>query len=459
MSAPSLSAMADPLAERLPPFDEEAERAVLGTGLVHNESLDLAHSLVGPEDFRLEGHARIYRAMLDMRAEGRPIDVLTLKNELATRGDLEQCGGLPYLALLFDGYWQSATVEEYARTVAEKSRLRRLIALCQDQLSDLYRQRRTSEQVAAALQDGALDALGARGGRAFQPLRVLAPATWEAIQQRSTAGAMPGTPTGYYAIDNHTAGGPAPGDLWYVAARPKVGKTAWLGNVALNASYRGHSVAFASLEMPTEQIVLRLYAIKSGIDLMALRTGVLEDAHQEALTEAMGWLSELPLDIADARTLGDCTVRSLTLHLRRLMADLKRQGKSLGLVAIDQLNKIAPERHGSLYETTTAASTGLKQMALALNVPVICLHQLNRNIEREDREPRLDDLRDSGATEADADLIAFLHREGADQDLDPTATYPVHFIAKVQRNGPPFRLKLRLEGRTTRFLEEETHYA
>jgi replicative DNA helicase len=445
--------------DRLPPQNIEAEQSVLGAIIQDRGAYDTVSSVLKADDFYREPHQKLYTVICDLMERDGKVDIVTLSEELRNRGILDAVGGLAYIMVLLDSAILSHNTELHAAIVREKASLRTLIECSTESATECYSPEAEADVIASRLQDRLLHALGSRTTRAFRPMRELAPETWEAIVQRMQSEGAPGTPTGYRLIDNQTAGGPARGELWYVAARPKVGKTAWLGNVAINAAHRGKSVAFVSLEMPTEQIMLRLYAMKANLNILALRTGDLTDQDLPMLTEAMGWLSELPLYIADARDLGDRSVRGISHHLRRLRFDLNRAGQTLDLVGLDQLSKIKPARDRSIYENTTAASNDLKGLAMDLDVPVICLHQLNRSIEKEDREPRLDDLRDSGATEADADLVAFLHREGADRDLDPDATYPVHFIAKVQRNGPPFRIKLRLEGRTTRFLEEDLHYA
>lgn len=423
---------------RLPPQSIEAEQAVLGAILLDPRALDRAVEIVGSDDFYRDAHRKIFRAMLALHQRSEPVDLLTLSQELAAEGVLEAVGGTSYLAQLAEQVPTAANLAYYARIVREKSVLRQIIQVSTelgaraydarpgevDDFLDQVEQRimeiseqRTRPQF-SNMSDLMLDAVGAV----------------ESLYQRGEM--ITGVPTGFTDLDRLTAGF-QPSDLIIVAARPAMGKTAFALNVAVNAAQkRGVGVAIFSLEMSKLQLAMRMLCAEARVNSQLMRTGYLTKLDYPKIIAAAQKLSTLPIYIDDTPGL---SLLELRAKARRLKRD---QEAKLGMVIVDYLQLMrGHERSDSREQEISSISRGLKALAKELDVPVVALSQLNRQVEsRSDRRPMMADLRESGAIEQDADVILFLFRPWVyDKDEDE---HLAEVIIGKQRNGPTDKVLL-----------------
>jgi len=423
---------------RLPPQSIEAEQAVLGAILLDPRALDRAVEIVGADDFYRDAHRKIFRAMLALHQRSEPVDLLTLSQELAAEGVLEAVGGTSYLAQLAEQVPTAANLAYYARIVREKSVLRQIIQVSTelgaraydarpgevDDFLDQVEQRimeiseqRTRPQF-SNMSDLMLDAVGAV----------------ESLYQRGEM--ITGVPTGFTDLDRLTAGF-QPSDLIIVAARPAMGKTAFALNVAVNAAQkRGVGVAIFSLEMSKLQLAMRMLCAEARVNSQLMRTGYLTKLDYPKIIAAAQKLSTLPIYIDDTPGL---SLLELRAKARRLKRD---QEAKLGMVIVDYLQLMrGHERSDSREQEISSISRGLKALAKELDVPVVALSQLNRQVEsRSDRRPMMADLRESGAIEQDADVILFLFRPWVyDKDEDE---HLAEVIIGKQRNGPTDKVLL-----------------
>ena len=441
--------MADVItAERTLPHSLEAEKSVLGAILIHNEAFNHAAELIDSRDFFRDAHRRIFYKMVALSERGHAIDFITLKEELARAGDLEEVGGPAYIASLADGVPRSANVEYYARIVKEKATLRNLIHSASKILTEAYE----AEQEPDILLDEAERAIFSiaedRIRAGFVPLRDLVHdsfATIEKLQQ--TKGAVTGVPSGFYDLDEMTTGF-QPGDLVVVAARPSMGKTSLVLNIAQHVgTATSMTVGFFSLEMSKEQLFMRMLTSEARIDAHRFRTGHLSEKDYGRLSHALGTLAEARVFIDDAASIGVLEMRA---KARRLKAE-----HGLDLLVIDYLQLMQGRgRFESRQQEVSAISRSLKGLAKELGVPIIALSQLSRAPEgRTDHRPQLSDLRESGAIEQDADLVLFIYRpEVYEKDeTKPEDQGIAEIIIGKQRNGPIGSVKLSFLTQYTRF--------
>jgi replicative DNA helicase len=430
------------------PHNLDAEKSVLGAILIHNEAFNHAAELIDSRDFFRDAHRRIFDKMVALSERGSAIDFITLKEELSRGGDLDEVGGPAYIAALADGVPRSANVEYYARIVKEKSTLRNLIHSANKILAEAYE----AEQEPDLLLDEAERSIFAiaddRIRSGFVPLRVLVQsgfATIEKLQQ--SKGKVTGVPSGFHDLDEMTTGF-HPGDLVVVAARPSMGKTSFVLNVA---QYVGTNttmtVGFFSLEMSKEQLFLRMLTSEARIDAHRFRTGFLGEKDYGRLSHALGTLSEARVFIDDTASIGVLEMRA---KCRRLKAE-----HGLDLVIIDYLQLMQGRgRFESRQQEVSAISRSLKGLAKELSCPVIALSQLSRAPEgRSDHKPQLSDLRESGAIEQDADLVFFIYRPEVydKEETKPEDQGIAEIIIGKQRNGPIGSVKLSFLNQFTRF--------
>jgi replicative DNA helicase len=426
------------------PFDLDAERATLGSMLLQRDAIIAVDGWLAPDHFYLEQHAWVYEAMVACYRRRVPPDLATISDELRRRDQLELIGGLPYLIELANAVPTAVHVEYYGRIVERTAVLRRLIG-AGGQIAALGFVE--DDELAATLDraQAALDAVATRpGANEFVPLRDVADDYFAYIQARTTQGVeLVGVPTGYVDLDA-VLGGLARGAFHILAARPGVGKTALSLSIAYNAARQGHRVGIVSLEMSREQLGQRLLAMHTGLDLQRLRLGQVRDAELPGLLAALAELAELPIAIED--TAGQ-TVAELRAKARRLQA---KGGLDLLIVDYIQLLQGANAREGRVQEVS-AISRGLANLARELDVPLLALSQLSRNVEgRATHVPMLSDLRDSGSLEQDASVVMFIYREELyDRESDKQGIAEIH-IAK-HRQGPTGVVPLRFDAATTRF--------
>jgi replicative DNA helicase len=433
---------------KIPPHSLEAESAVLGGVLLDNTALDRVAEILSADEFYREAHRKIYRAALDLSQRSEPIDLLTLTEMLKTRGELAEIGGAAYVSELADRALSAANIQYHARIVREKAILRALIATCAEIVSRGYEAReevhrfvdeaeQSIYQIAEKKTRGSFTRVGDMITETFRQIEVL----YERKEM------VTGVPTGYVELDRMTAG-LQPSDLIIVAGRPSMGKTSFCLNIAEHVAIeKGIGVAVFSLEMSKEQLVLRLLCSQGRVDLSKVRTGYLAQKDFPRLAEAAGRIHDAPIYVDDTPAL---TVLELRAKARRLK---RMKEANLGLIVVDylQLMRGSGTRDESREQEISQISASLKALAKELKVPVIALSQLNRQVEsRNPPKPRMADLRESGAIEQDADVIAFIYRDEVYNPQTRDAGIAEILIAK-QRNGPVGDVRLAFRSEFTRF--------
>jgi replicative DNA helicase len=431
---------------KLPPQNIEAEESVLGGILIENSALDRALEFVGPDDFYREAYRKIMRAMIDISQRSEPIDLVTLSEELTRRGELQGIGGAIVLAELADKVPTAANVGYYAKIVREKSILRSLITTATEIVTRGYE---SGGGNIDEFLDEAEHKIFEISERKVQPaffrirdIMVHSMNTIEQLYERKEL--VTGVPTGFIDLDRLTAG-LQPSDLIILAGRPSMGKTAFALNIAENCAMAAKvGVALFSLEMSKEQLVLRMLCSEARVDQSKVRAGFAADRDFPKLAMAASRLSEAPIYIDDTPALS-------ILELRGKARRLKRDPTSnLGLIVIDYLQLMRGHNADNREQEISSISRSLKALAKELNVPVVALSQLNRQVEtRADKKPIMADLRESGAIEQDADVIGFLYRPIV-YDKSAEERYAEVIIAK-QRNGPIGNVPLTFMSEYTRF--------
>ena len=418
--------------ERVPPQNLEAEQSVLGAMLIDRDAVITVTNALQPEDFYAEKHQQIYAAVFAIFGRGEPVDLITVQDELRKRGHLEDVGGLTYLTSLVNLVPTTANVQQYAAIVEQKATLRRLQNVARKIVDDCY----GTEDMEATLVDAEKSVFAVtqrRGAKGYIHLKDALVAAYGHLEFLYTSkGTTTGVTTGFRDLDQMTSG-LQPSDMIIVAARPSVGKTAFTLNIARNAAILGGAkVMFFSLEMGAEQLALRLLASEAAVDGHKLRTGALTDQDWVRLGSALGTLSESGIFIDDTP---NCPLPDLRAKARRCALE-----HGLDMIIIDYLQLMSiPQRPGAQanrQQEISEISRSLKQLARELKVPVIALSQLSRSVEqRQDKRPMLSDLRESGAIEQDADMVAFLYR---DDYYDPESEKKnmVEVIVAKHRNGP-----------------------
>lgn len=466
-----------PVGGRVPPHDLDAEAAVLSSVLLSVEAFDQACELLRPEHFYSDANRRIFEAVVELQAQNRPVDIVSVATWLRDRERLQQVGGTPYLAQLTDATPAIAHVEAHARVVREKWRLRQLIATCQRFAGEGYGDCGDVQLFVDRAEQAIFDIARVPEATAVRPVKEAVHGAFDLIVAASKRGeGITGIPTGFNLIDRRTAG-LHDGDLYVVAGRPGMGKSAFALNIAVNVAMPrrvttaepddpyaagdveqpGYGVAVFSLEMPREQLASRLLASEARVDASRIRSGHIRNEDWNKLTDAAARIGRLPVWLDDTPAL---TLLDLRAKVRRLKAEIGRgtgeqpRAQRLGLVVIDYLQLMQGRRDaGNREQEISELSRGLKQLAKEMQVPVIALSQLNRSVETrttKDKRPQLSDLRESGAIEQDADTILFIYRDEYYSAESPDRGIAEIIIAK-QRNGPTGKVKTRFSAEFTRF--------
>ncbi len=398
----------------VPPQHIEAEESLLSAILVDNTALLEVVEILAPADFYRTAHQRIFAAMTDLFNRGEPVDAVTLSNTLKEKGQLEAIGGAAYLARLLDAVPLAVNAQHYARIVHDKAVLRRLIEKSNAIAKRCFQEQGGTEEIIDFAEAAIFEITDKQARQAFYPLSKLIDHSIDFLEEKQkNKSLVTGVPTGFTLIDNLTSG-LQNSDLIILAARPSMGKTALALNIARNAAVdAGVPVAVFSLEMSKEQLSLRLLCAEARIDSSRLRSGFFSMEDWERLTDAAGVLTNAPIFIDDSASLSAMEVRA---KARRLKMD-----KNIGLIVIDYLQlmqgRVGAERRDL---EISEISRALKALAKEINLPVIALSQLNRMLEqRNDKRPRLSDLRESGALEQDADVVAFIYRDEVYNKEDP----------------------------------------
>ena len=450
----------DPFRDRRPPYSEEAETAVLGAVLLSRDALAKATEFVDETMFFREGHRLLFRAMRMLEQQGNVIDPLTLSDELARQGDLVRAGGKEHINLLIDAVPTAANVEYHAKIIREKALLRRLIEVSTTIVQEAFDGRATAADLLDKAEHRILQVSQQRGVEGFVRIKNLLWPAMEKIDALMQAGGdVTGVPSGFSDLDKLTLGF-QPSDLIIVAARPSMGKTALVLNIAQYVALeREIPVAVFSLEMSKESLATRMLASEGLIDAQKLRSGRLSTEEYQRLSRAAGLLISAPIYIDDSAGLNLLELRS---RARRVKVE-----HDVKLVVVDYLQLIqGPADSESRQQEISAISRSLKILAKELAVPVVALSQLSRAPEQrtgENRRPQLSDLRDSGAIEQDADLVMFIYRQEMyeqpyDEQGNPRALSdgtPIEGLAELivakQRNGPTGNVKLFFHKHYTRF--------
>jgi replicative DNA helicase len=445
-----VAAQTDDVLRRLPPQNIEAEQSVLGAVLLENEAINQALEILTADDFYRETHREIFRAMMDLSDHNQPVDAITLTDALRTKSVLEQVGGPAYIAELADSVPTAANVAHYARIVREKAVLRSLATIATDIASSAYEANANVDEFLDTAEHRIFEISERRIKPSFHTMPELTRESLRILERLyENRELVTGVPTGFKDLDTLTAG-LQPSDLIVIAARPSMGKTALALNICAYAAMDAEpkrGVAFFSLEMSKEQLVLRMLCSEARVDSAKARAGYLSERDFPKLAQAAARLSEANIFIDDS---SDTTAITLKAKCRRLARD---KSNNLGLVLVDYLQLMRSARPGESREKEIAEiSRSLKALAKELKVPVIALSQLNRQVEtRPDRRPLLADLRESGAIEQDADVIAFIYREEMYKGKDSKEAGVAEIIVAKQRNGPTDTVKLTYLSQYTRF--------
>ncbi len=421
----------------VPPHSNEAEVSVLGAMLQDGTAVLRAMELLTADDFYSAEHQELFKVMTELNQAHSPIDLVTMHAELARRGTLEGVGGLEALMRILNAVPATANAKAYIDIVREKSTLRKLIGACQKISAECYRQQNPVPDTLAAAEKAIFDIVMNRAdGEALQPLGEVMLRTFDQIEELAKLkGAIAGVPTGFIDLDNLLTGLHG-GELIVVGARPSMGKTSFAMNIASHASLnQGKKVAVFTLEMPREQIAMRMLCSDARVDMQKVRKGTLSNDDWIRLAKSMTPMSAAPMYIDDTAGITPSQLRS---RCRRLMMD-----KGLDLIVLDYLGLMrADGRVENRQLEVSEISRQLKAIALDLKIPVVACAQLSRaNKDRQDKRPVLSDLRDSGSIEQDADVVMFLHREEYyNKDTEDKNIGEV-IIAK-QRSGPLGTVKL-----------------
>ena len=431
--------------QKVPPHDAEAETAVLSSMFIDKEAVSTAIEVLSADDFYRPDNKAVFECCCELYSSGSPIDVITVKNKLEEKGVFEQLGGIGFVAKIASSVGSSVNVKHYAEIVKDKSTLRRHIKKCNDVSRQCYEGEADINAVIDQAEKGIFNVSEGRNTGDGRHIRDIAVSAFEKIEDiYKNKGKLTGVPTGFVDFDAKTAG-LQKSDLILLAARPSMGKTAFALNIAQNAAVRHNvPVAIFSLEMSEEQLVNRMLCSEAMIDAQKLRTGELEDDDWPKLIQALGPLSRSEIYIFDTPGASPMDVRS---KCRKLKME-----KGLGLILIDYLQLMNGDgKNDSRQQEISAISRALKGVARELQVPVIALSQLSRACEqRSDHRPMLSDLRESGAIEQDADVVAFLYRDEY-YFPDTEAKNQAELIIAKQRNGPTGTVNLAWLGQYTKF--------
>ncbi|NLN40753.1 MAG: replicative DNA helicase [Clostridiales bacterium] len=437
---------------RMPPHNMEAEQSVLGCMLLDKESVATATDFLDSDDFYADAHKEIFDSMVEIYDRGEPVDLVTVTEQLRQRGTLEAVGGVAYLSDLSMAVPSTANIKYYVDIVEEKAILRRLIAACNEIIKQSYEAREEIDLIIDHAEKSIFQITQRNTASDFEPIKTVLLDTYAKIEELSkNKGKIIGVPTGFHDFDQKTSG-LQPSDFILVAGRPSMGKTSFVLNIAQYAAIRANvPVAIFSLEMSKDQLVQRMLSAEANVELQKIRTGDLSEEDWIKLVEAAGPLSQAPIYIDDTPGISVMEMRS---KARRLKLE-----KGLGMIIIDYLQLMSGRgRAESRQQEISEISRSLKALARELGVPVVTLSQLSRAPEaRTDHRPMLSDLRESGAIEQDADLVAFLYRDEY-YNPDTEKKNIAEVIIAKQRNGPTGTVELVWLGQYTKFANyEKTH--
>jgi len=431
---------------KVPPHNMEAEQAILGGILINNDAMNQIMDILSPDCFYREAHSCLFKGMIDLYNNNEPIDLITLSQHLREKNLLTKAGGTDYLTALVDAISTSAGIGSHAEIVRDLYVRRRLLTQCSAISESCFHGWQGTDELLDLAEQSIFDIAEEKVGEGFTSMDNVIKESFKKLESVAEHdGFITGVPTDFTDLDRLTAG-LQPSDLIIIAGRPSMGKTALALNIGYNAAKRTRKgVAIFSLEMSKMQLGMRLLGFAAQINATKLRTGTLRDTDWTNLTHAASHLAELPMFIDDTSAL---SVLEMKARCRRLL-----KKNELALVIIDYLQLVQGRRSAESRQVEISEiSRALKALAKDLNVPVMSISQLNRKVEdRPNKRPQLADLRESGAIEQDADVIAFIYR---DEMYHPT-TEENRNVAEInlakQRNGPTGYFKLTFQQEFTRF--------
>ena len=424
--------MDEALIKRVPPHSIEAEQSVVGAMLMDRDAITTASELICGDDFYQKAYGVIFDSVVELFNEGKPVDLITLQNRLKEKDVPEEISSLEFVRDLLAAVPTSANVKYYAEIVAEKSTLRKMIKMNEEIANACYLAKEPVEAIMERTEKKVFELVQNRNTGDYVPIKQVVLNALEKIEKSSKSkGTVTGIPTGFIDLDYKTSG-LQPSDLILVAARPSMGKTAFVLNIAQHVAFRqNRTVAIFSLEMSKEQLVNRLFSLESYVDAQLLRTGNLKDSDWEKLIEGAGIIGRSNLIIDDTPGISISELRS---KCRKYKLE-----HNLELIIIDYLQLMSGSvggRSESRQQEISDISHSLKALARELHVPVISLSQLSRAVEqRPDHRPMLSDLRESGAIEQDADMVMFIYRDDY-YNKDTEHVNEAEIIIAKQRNGP-----------------------
>jgi replicative DNA helicase len=422
--------MEENIIKRILPHSVEAEQSVIGSMLMDREAITVASEIINADDFYSRQYGILFETMTEMNEEGQPVDLVTLQNRLREKDVPPELSSLEFVRDMITAVPTSANIKYYANIVAEKAVLRRLIRLNEEIANTCYAGKESLEFILEDTEKRMFQLLQKRNTSDFVPIRQIVMNAMDRIESASkNKGSVTGIPTGFTDLDYRTAG-MQPSDLVLIAARPSMGKTAFVLNIAQYVAFKKDlPVVIFSLEMSKEQLVNRMFSLESSVDAQKLRTGQLNDQDWERLIESAGVIGKSKLMIDDTPGISVSELRS---KCRKLKLE-----HGLSMIIIDYLQLMSGSgRSDSRQQEISDISRSLKAIARELNVPVLALSQLSRAVEqRPDHRPMLSDLRESGAIEQDADVVMFIYRDDYyNHDTERKGVSEI-IIAK-QRNGP-----------------------
>ena len=440
------------LKDKVPPHNDDAEKASLGAVLLDQDAIDTVLNYLRADDFYRTAHKKIFQAIIDLSNQSQPVDLITLAEKLRDKGELDQCGGAAYISTLSDFVPTSANVEYYAKIVKDTSVRRRLITTASQMIASAHDETREGNEIIEESEKNIFEITSDTNTSDYKNAGEVVSRTIEAIEKLyHTKEAYTGVPSGFTGLDQMTSGFQK-SEFIVIGARPSIGKTALALTMAANICiHQKISAGFFSLEMSDMALMQRLVASEARINSSALRSGMFKMSDFSKLTEAASRIYESPLYIDDTPNMKLLQIRSTA---RRLKAH-----EDVKIIFIDYIGLIEPENKGRTprHEQIGEISRSLKALARELEIPVVVLSQVGRQAEGE--PPKLSDLRESGSIEQDADVVMFLHRDRMGSEDDHDSGRKTELIVAKQRNGPVGKVDLVFVPQYTRFESLSKEYS
>lgn len=444
--------MDEALIKRIPPHSVEAEQSVIGSMIMDRDAITTASEILIGEDFYHNQYGVLFDTMAELYNEGQPVDLVTLQNRLKEKEVPPELSSVEFIRDLISSVPTSANVKYYSNIVKEKALLRRLIKITEGITNECYLNKESTDAILEDTEKQIFDIVQNKSSGDFVSIDKIVLQSLESIEAASkNKGSVTGVATGFYDLDYKTAG-LQPSDLVLIAARPSMGKTAFVLNIAEHVAVKSNvTTAIFSLEMSKDQLVKRMLAMNSKVDSQAIRSGELKDDDWTKLVESVKTIGNSGLIIDDTPGISITDLRS---KCRKFKLE-----HNLGLVIIDYLQLMTGSRKSeSRQQEVSDISRSLKALAREVNAPIIALSQLSRAVEqRPDKRPMLSDLRESGAIEQDADVVMFIYRDDY-YNHDTEEPGVAEIIIGKQRNGPTGTVKLGWQSQFTKFVNLERSY-